>query len=91
MNRAEAVKVLRELAHLHRELAVAPTMEISALPHSDECELKIECTIDSHVRSSINEFLKKKNLNMKEDNGFIIIRSQTTESLPYLLPVGLTC
>ena len=64
---------MRELGQIHEEFALAEIVTINKLSDTDEFELKIKCVLDAHGRKSINEFLQKRNLKMREDNGFIII------------------
>ena len=73
MNRAEAVSVLREFANSHKEIASAELVEIRRCPGTDEFELRFKCVLDFHGRKSVNEFLDKRNLKMREEKGFIII------------------
>jgi len=64
---------LHDLAQLHQEIAFAGIVEINNLSGTDEYELKIKCVLDAHGRKSINEFLEKRDLKMREEEGFIII------------------
>lgn len=73
INRAEALAVLSELAQIHQEIAFAGIVGISELGDSEEFELRIKCVLDAHGRKSIHEFLQKRNLTMRENEGFIII------------------
>ncbi len=73
INRAEAIAVLRELSNLHTEIAFSELVEINQLNKNHEFELKFKCVLDTHGRKSINEFLEKRNLKMKEENGFVIV------------------
>ena len=71
--RAEALAILHDLAQLHQEIAFGGIVEVNNLGGTDEYELKIKCVLDAHGRKSINEFLEKRDLKMREEEGFIII------------------
>jgi len=71
INRQEALSVLHELTQLHKEVFVYA--EIMEIREADGTELKIKCPLDSHGRKVITDFLSEKNLQMREEKGYIII------------------
>ena len=73
INRADALKTLRELAEVQSELAFSQIVSLIELSNNDEFAISFKCTLVDHGRKVINEFLEKKKLKMKEENGFITI------------------
>jgi len=73
IDRSEAVAVFRELTELHTEIAYATIVSIDKTSDTEGYSLKIKCVLDSHSRDSINEFLKKRNLQIREEKGYVII------------------
>lgn len=65
---------MRELGHIHSEVAFAEIVNLNKSRDTDEFELQIKCVLDAQGRKSINEFLQERNLEMREDQGFVIIR-----------------
>ena len=73
IDKAEAIGVLRELGQIHSEITFSEIVTIDKLSNANEFELKIKCVLDAHGRQSIREFLQKRKLDMRENQGFIII------------------
>jgi len=74
MNRQEALSVLNELAQRHTEIvAYAGLVVIDKLDKTDQIQLKIKYIPNGHDKKVIEEFLKERNLKMKEEKGFLII------------------
>ncbi len=70
INRAEAIAVLTDLRRICEEIASSELVEIK---QSNGIELKIKCILDIQRRKAITDFLRERNLRMKEEEGYITI------------------
>lgn len=73
INKAEAIAVLRELSQSHMEIASADMVELRKSSNGDQTELKIKCVVSFDCEKSVRKFLEKRNLEMREEKGFIVI------------------
>jgi len=48
-------------------------VEISKQGKTDDFQIKIKCILDAHGRKVIDEFLKERNLRMREEQGLVLI------------------
>jgi hypothetical protein len=79
MNKTEALAVLSEIRDALKEPLVVSCVSLdgSQVSHilSGGYEIKIKCELDSVSRGIINGILKRYELYMKEQNGYVILRS----------------
>jgi hypothetical protein len=79
MNKTEALAVLSEIRDAFNESKVVSCVSLdgSQVSHisSGGYEIKMKCELDSVSRGIINSILKKNELYMKEQNGYVILRS----------------
>jgi hypothetical protein len=48
-------------------------VEISKQDKANDFQIKIKCVLDVHGRKIVDEFLKERNLKMREEKGFVLI------------------
>ena len=79
MNKTEALAVLSEIRDALKKSMVVSCVSLdgSQVSHilSGGYEIKMKCELDSVSRDIINSILKKYELYMKEQNGYVILRS----------------
>ena len=79
MNKTEALTVLSEIRDALKESRIIScvSMDGSQVFHilTGGYEIKMKCELDSVSRDIINGILKKYDLYMKEQNGYVILRS----------------
>jgi hypothetical protein len=79
MNKTEALAVLSEIRDALKESMVLTCVSLdgSQVSHilSGGYEIKMKCELDNVSRGIINSILKKNELYMKEQNGYVILRS----------------
>jgi hypothetical protein len=79
MNKSEAFAVLNEIRNALKESAVVSCVSLdgSQIAHisTGGYEIKMKCELDSVSRDKINGVLKRNELHMKEQNGYVILRS----------------
>ena len=79
MNKTEALAVLSEIREALKESMVVSCVSLdgSQIFHilSGGYEIKMKCELDSVSRDKINGVLKRNELHMKEQNGYVILRS----------------
>ena len=79
MNKSEAFAVLNEICNaLEKSVVVSyVSLDGSQIAHisTGGYEIKMKCELDSISRDIINSILKKNELHMKEQNGYVILRS----------------
>ena len=79
MNKTEALAVLSEIRDALKESMVLTCVSLdgSQVSHilSGGYEIKMKCELDNVSRGIINRILKKNELYMKEQNGYVILRS----------------
>ena len=79
MNKSEALAVLGEIRDAFQKTGVATCVSLdgSQVSHvsTGGYEIKIKCELDSASRDAINGILKRNELYLKEQNGYIILRS----------------
>jgi hypothetical protein len=79
MNKTEALAVLNEIRDaLKKEGGMScVSLDGSQVSHvlTGGYEIKIKCELDTVSRDIINSVLKKFELYMKEQNGYVILRS----------------
>ncbi len=82
MNKSEALVVLHEIYDALRESVIMSSVSLDSYKilsvHGDFCEIKIKCELDNHSRYALNGVLKKHDLAMNEQNGYIILHSLET-------------
>jgi hypothetical protein len=79
MNKSEALAVLSEIRHALKKSEVLSFVFLdgSQVSHvlTGGYEIKMKCELDSVSRDIINGVLKRFELYMKEQNGYVILRS----------------
>ena len=79
MNKTEALAVLSEIRDALKEAMVASCVSLdgSQVSHisTGGYEIKMKCELDSVSRGIINGILKKYELYLKEQGGYVILRS----------------
>ena len=79
MNKTEALDVLSEIRNALKESAVVSCVSLdgSQVFHilSGGYEIKMKCELDSASRDIINSISKKHELYLREQNGYVILRS----------------
>ena len=79
MNKTEALAVLSEIRDALKESMVVSCVSLdgSQISHilSGGYEIKMKCELDSVSRGIINSILKKYEVYIKEQNGYVILRS----------------
>ena len=79
MNKSEALAVLSEIrdALKKSEVLNCVSLDGSQVSHvsTGGYEIKIKCELDNASRDAISSILKRHELYMKEQNGFVILRS----------------
>jgi hypothetical protein len=79
MNKSEAFAVLNEIRNALKESAVVSCVSLdgSQISHisTGGYEIKMKCELDSVSRDIISSVLKRNELHMKEQNGYVILRS----------------
>lgn len=79
MNKSEALAVLSEIREALKKSEVSNCVSLdgSQVSHvsTGGYEIKIKCELDSVSRDAISGILKRNELYMKEQNGYIILRS----------------
>ena len=79
MNKSEALVVLSEIRDALKKSGVLSCVSLdnSQVSHisTGGYEIKMKCELDSVSRDIINGILKRNELYMKEQNGYIILRS----------------
>jgi hypothetical protein len=79
MNKTEALDILSELRDALKESMVASCVSIdgSQIFHilSGGYEIKMKCELDNTSRGIIDSISKKHELHLKEQNGYVILRS----------------
>jgi hypothetical protein len=79
MNKTEALAVLREIGDALKESGTISCVFLdgSQVSHilTGGYEIKMKCELDSVSRDTINGILKKYELYIKEQNGYVILRS----------------
>jgi hypothetical protein len=74
MNKGEVISLLREVAGFCEEIANSQTVAMDSLP-TGEVELKVKCKLGSSSRKTLNEFIAKRKLAMREEKDFVVIFS----------------
>lgn len=79
MNKSEALAVLSEIrdALKKSEVLSCVSLDGSQVSHvlTGGYEIKMKCELDSVSRNVINGILKRYELYMREQNGYVILRS----------------
>ena len=79
MNKSEALVVLSEIRDALKKSGVLSCVSLdnSQVSHisTGGYEIKMKCELDSVSRDIINGIMKRNELYMKEQNGYIILRS----------------
>ncbi len=79
MNKSEALEVLSEIRNALNKSAVLNCVSLdgSQVSHvsTGGYEIKIKCELDNASRDAISGILKRHGLYMKEQNGYVILRS----------------
>ncbi len=79
MNKTEALDVLNEIRGSLKESAIVSCVSFdgSQVSHisTGGYEIKMKCELDSVSRDAINNILRKHELYMKEQSGYVILRS----------------
>jgi len=79
MNKTEALAVLSEIRDALKESMVVSCVSLdgSQVSHilTGGYEIKMKCELDSTSRDIINSILKKYELYMQEQKGYVILRS----------------
>jgi len=79
MNKSEALTVLNEIrdALKKSEILSCVSLDGSQVSHvlTGGYEIKMKCELDSVSRDIINGILKRYEMYMKEQNGYVILRS----------------
>lgn len=79
MNKTEALAVLSEIRDALKESVVVSCVSFdgSQISHilTGGYEIKMKCELDSVSRDIINNILKKYELYLKEQDGYVILRS----------------
>jgi hypothetical protein len=79
MNKQEALAVLHELQDAFKEAAIASCVSLdgSQVSHilTGGYEIKMKCELDSYSREIIKGIIKKHDVAMTEQNGYVILRS----------------
>ena len=79
MNKTEALAVLHEIRDALKESAIISCVSLdgSQVSHisTGGYEIKMKCELDSVSRGIINGILKKYELYLKEQGGYVILRS----------------
>ena len=79
MNKSEALAVLSEIRDALNKSAVLNCISLdgSQVSHvsTGGYEIKIKCELDNASRDAISGLLKRHELYVKEQNGFVILRS----------------
>jgi len=79
MNKLEALSVLREIYDATKESAVVSCISLdgSQVSHvfTGGYEIRLKCELDGPLRDILKGIVKKHNLAMKEQNGYIILQS----------------
>jgi len=79
MNKSEALAVLSEIRDALKKLDVLSCVSLdgSQVSHvlTGGYEIKMKCELDSVSRDVINDILKRHQLYLKEQNGYVILRS----------------
>ena len=79
MNKSEALEVLSEIRDALKKLGVLNCVSLdgSQVSHvsTGGYEIKIKCELDNASRDAISGILKRNGLYMKEQNGYVILRS----------------
>ena len=79
MNKSEALAVLSEIRDTLQksEALKGVSLDNSQVSHvsTGGYEIKIKCELDAASRDAINGILKRNELYLKEQNGYVIFRS----------------
>ena len=79
MNKSEALTVLSEIRDALKKLDVASCVSLdgSQVSHvsTGGYEIKMKCELDSVSREAISGILKRNELYVKEQNGYVTFRS----------------
>ena len=79
MNKSEALAVLSEIRDALKKLDAASCVSLdgSQVSHvsTGGYEIKMKCELDSVSRDAISGVLKRNELYLKEQNGYVIFRS----------------
>jgi hypothetical protein len=79
MNKTEALAVLSEIRDALKESLVVSCVSLdgSQVSHilTGGYEIKMKCELDNVSRNIINNILKKYELYLKEQDGYVILRS----------------
>jgi hypothetical protein len=79
MNKSEALMVLSEIRDALKKLDVVSCVSLdgSQVSHvsTGGYEIRMKCELDSVSRDAINGVLKRNELYLKEQNGYVILRS----------------
>jgi hypothetical protein len=47
--------------------------DIVELRKNDGVEIRIKCDLDAHGRKVVDDFLKERNLHMRQEEGYIVV------------------
>jgi hypothetical protein len=79
MNKSEAIAVLHELNEAIKESVSVSCVSLdgSQVSHisTGGYQIKIKCELDSYSREIIKGIIKRHNLTMKEQDGYVLLRS----------------
>jgi hypothetical protein len=79
MNKSEALAVLHEFYDACKESATASCISLdgSQVSHifTGGYQTKMKCELDSYSRDILKGIIKKHNLEMREQNGYVILQS----------------
>ena len=72
-NGTDAIGLMNELVNINGDITHAKLKEIHFRADPDGLLLRIKCLLDMHGREVVENFLKERNLKMKEEEGHIAI------------------